>query len=250
MNDLQKLIACAAISVAVHGAAARALEFLPEQPLARPPQKVEVRVVTPPPEPPKLEPEPPKPEPTPEPIKPAPKLAPVQHAASTPKSPTPPKPDTPTPNTPPADQVFDGGAIGSTSTGGGLAMPAGSPGGNGGGGGSAAPPPGPKPQAAAAPIPDYQATTLPMPQGRCAGKYTDDARAAGVEGRVVLDFVVGEDGRVRDIEVTQKLGHGLDQAAVAALRACSFTPGEKDGKRAAIKVHGFKVTFVLSEASP
>lgn len=251
MTDLQKLIACAVLSVAVHGAAARALEFLPEQPVTKPPQKVEVRVVTPPPpEPPKLEPEPEPPKPEPAPIKPAPKIAPVPHAASAPKSPTPPTPETPTPNTPPSDQVFDGGELGSVSTGGGLAMPAGHPGGGGGGGGSAAPPVGPKPQAAAAPIPDYEATTMPMPQGNCAGKYTDDARAAGIEGRVVLDLVVGEDGRARDIEITQKLGHGLDQAAIAALRACTFTPGEKDGKRVAVKIHGFKVTFGLSEASP
>jgi hypothetical protein len=50
--------------------------------------------------------------------------------------------------------------------------------------------------------------------------------------------------------VTQKLGHGLDQAAIAALRACKFTPGETDGKRVAVKVHGFKIRFVLNEASP
>jgi periplasmic protein TonB len=249
MTDLQKLITCAAISIAAHVAFARAVELLPEQPLARPPQKVEVRVVTPPPpEPPKLppEPEPPKPEPTPEPIKPAPKIAPVQHAASQP-TPTPPTPEPPTP-APASDQVFEGGELGSVSTGGGLAVPAGSPGGRPGGGGGNAPP-GPKPQLEAAPVvPDYAVTTPPLPQGRCTGKYTDDAKTAGIEGTVVLDLVVGEDGHVRDIVVTKKLGHGLDEAAVAALRACTFTPGEKDGKRVGVKIHGFKLTFVLSDA--
>ena len=129
----------------------------------------------------------------------------------------------------------------------GPAIPVGSPNGRPGGGGGT-PPPGDKTQTAAAPIPDYAVTTAPMPQGRCAGKYTDDARAAGIEGTVVLDLVVGENGVVRDVQVTQKVGHGLDQAAVAALRACKFTPGEKDGQRVAVKIHGFKIRFVLSDA--
>jgi protein TonB len=93
----------------------------------------------------------------------------------------------------------------------------------------------------------FEATKMPLPQGRCYGKYTDDARAAGVEGTVVLDIVVGEDGHVRDVQVAQGLGHGLDQAAIAALHACQFSPGEKDGKPVAVKIRGFKIRFVMQE---
>ncbi len=250
MTDLEKLVACAAMSVAVHAAIARTLEFLPEQQLARAPQRIEVHVVTPPPpEPPAIAPEPetPKPEPKPEPkLKPLP--APLQHPSAAPPTPEPPTPTPPVPNAPASDDPVFGYSMDSTSQAGtGPSISVGNPGGrpNGGGG---TPPPGDKTTTAGAPIPDYEVTTAPLPEGRCVGKYTDDARAAGIEGMVVLDLVVGEDGRVRDVQITQKLDHGLDQAAVAALRACKFTPGEKDGKRVAVKIHGFKIRFVLSEA--
>jgi|SRR5580704_11914901 protein TonB len=249
MTDLEKLVACAAMSVAVHATIARTLEFLPEQPLARAPQRIEVHVVTPPPpEPPAIAPEPeqPKPEPKPEP-KPV-KPAPSQPPSTAPPTPAPPTPTPPVPNAPPSDEPVFGYSMDSTSQAGtGPSISVGNPGGTRTGGGGT-PPPGDKTTTAGAPVPDYEVTTAPLPKGVCAGKYTDDARAAGIEGLVVLDLVVGEDGSVRDVQLTQKLGHGLDQAAVAALRACKFTPGEKDGKRVAVKIHGFKIRFVLSDS--
>ena len=41
---------------------------------------------------------------------------------------------------------------------------------------------------------------------------------------------------------------GLTEAAVAALQACRFSPGEKDGKPVPVRVRGFKIRFVLQEA--
>jgi TonB family protein len=87
-----------------------------------------------------------------------------------------------------------------------------------------------------------------VPQGRCSGKYTEDALVAGVEGVVMLDIVVGENGAVRDISVTQRLGHGLDEAAVTALKSCRFTPAERDGKPVAVHIKGFKVRFVRPDS--
>jgi hypothetical protein len=45
------------------------------------------------------------------------------------------------------------------------------------------------------------------------------------------------------------LPNGLTEAAVAALRGCHFSPGEKDGKPVAVRVRGFKIRFVLAEAN-
>ena len=38
------------------------------------------------------------------------------------------------------------------------------------------------------------------------------------------------------------------EAAVAALRACSFSPGERAGQPVAVRVRGFKIRFVLADA--
>jgi len=100
----------------------------------------------------------------------------------------------------------------------------------------------------AAPVPAYEVTKMPLPVGRCTGKYTEEARQAGLEGIVILDIVVGEDGAVRDVKVVQGLGQGLNEAAVRAAKACRFTPGERDGKRVPVRVPRFKVRFGLGEA--
>jgi protein TonB len=97
----------------------------------------------------------------------------------------------------------------------------------------------------APPVAAFEVTKMPLPQGRCSGQYTEAARQAALEGTVVLDLVVGPDGTARDITVVQGLGHGLTEAAVAALRRCRFTPGERNGERVPVRVRGFKIRFFL-----
>ena len=89
---------------------------------------------------------------------------------------------------------------------------------------------------------------MPSPVGLCAGQYTDEARRAALEGTVILDVVVGEDGWVRDVTIVQGLAQGLGEAAVRAIKSCRFTPGERDGKPVAVRVPRFKVVFSLGEA--
>jgi TonB family protein len=98
-----------------------------------------------------------------------------------------------------------------------------------------------------APAAAAEVTRMPLPQGACSGKYTDDARAAGIEGTVVLDLVVDETGRAREITVVSGLDHGLTEAAVAALKACRFSPGERSGQRVPVRVRGFKIRFVMAD---
>jgi TonB family protein len=100
----------------------------------------------------------------------------------------------------------------------------------------------------AAPVQAYEVTKMPLPIGRCTGKSTEEAIQAGLEGTVILDIVVGEDGWVRDVKIVQGLGLGLSEAAVRAAKACRFTPGERGGKPVPVRVSRFKVRFALREA--
>lgn len=59
--------------------------------------------------------------------------------------------------------------------------------------------------------------------------YPEDARLAGVEGRVIVQFVVDEDGRVLDPMAVRSPSDTLSAAAVAAVRAARFTPGRNGG---------------------
>lgn len=239
-----RLIACAVISIAGHFVLARALEELPPRE-ARMPARVQIRVVEAPkpPPPPPPEPPPPEPAPLPEPPREKPRPAPAprvaKQAAQPTESPAAPLDPTSTTADPNARPKF-GVTMESTSQG---RMQA--PVGNTSRPTETAGPAGEiKPLAPAA---AHEVTKMPLPQGRCAGKYTDAARAAGTEGVVVLDVVVDETGRTRDISVVSGLDHGLTDAAIAALRACRFSPGERAGQPVAVRVRGFKIRFLLGE---
>jgi protein TonB len=76
--------------------------------------------------------------------------------------------------------------------------------------------------------------------------YTPDARKARIEGMVVLDVVVLEDGTVGDVKVTQSLDqqYGLDEQAVKAVKQWRFRPGTKDGKPVPVIVF-VEISFAL-----
>jgi len=54
--------------------------------------------------------------------------------------------------------------------------------------------------------------------------YPDIARQSGVQGRVVVQALVGKDGRVKDTKVVKTDGPMLNQAAIAAVQQWIFKP--------------------------
>jgi protein TonB len=76
--------------------------------------------------------------------------------------------------------------------------------------------------------------------------YTSEAKAARIEGNVLLECVVRSDGKVSDVAVIRSLDttFGLDQQAVKALQQWLFTPGQKDGKDVAVRVQ-IEMKFTL-----
>jgi periplasmic protein TonB len=59
--------------------------------------------------------------------------------------------------------------------------------------------------------------------------YTDEARRANITGEVVLEIVVRRDGSVGDVKILQRLGSGLDQRAIDAVRQWRFAPARMKG---------------------
>lgn len=107
----------------------------------------------------------------------------------------------------------------------------------------------PKPLGGGPPAPIDEVTKMPLPKGRCTARYTEEAKAAGVEGTVELELVVGADGMPRDVKVLEGLGHGLDQAAKKALQRCRFEPGRKGDEKVAVRIRSFKIRFFLDETN-
>jgi TonB family protein len=60
--------------------------------------------------------------------------------------------------------------------------------------------------------------------------YTDEARGLKLEGEVLLDVSFSANGSLHVNRVVRGLGHGLDEAAVAAANKIRFKPALRDGQ--------------------
>lgn len=60
-------------------------------------------------------------------------------------------------------------------------------------------------------------------------EYPEAARDEGVEGRVRVELHLDDHGRVIEARVLAGLGHGLDEAALAAARQARFEPATRCG---------------------
>jgi len=66
-------------------------------------------------------------------------------------------------------------------------------------------------------------------------RYPDAARETGIDGRVIVQFVVNEDGSVSDAKVVRGIGGGCDEEALRMVGAMpKWKPGKQNGK--AVKV--------------
>jgi TonB family protein len=74
--------------------------------------------------------------------------------------------------------------------------------------------------------------------------YTEDAKAAKINGSVLLSLVVGTDGLAHDINIVSGIDSGLDQNAVAAVQKWHFQPATKDGQPVAVQAR-IEVNFKL-----
>lgn len=72
------------------------------------------------------------------------------------------------------------------------------------------------------------------------------ARGAGIEGRVIVQFIVDEEGGVQDAQVMRSPHEMLSEAALAAVRRLRFTPGQNAGQPVRVRF-ALPVTFRLPE---
>jgi len=60
--------------------------------------------------------------------------------------------------------------------------------------------------------------------------YTDEARSLKLEGEVLLEMNFGANGTLQVNRVVKGLGHGLDEAAIAAAQKIRFKPALRGGQ--------------------
>jgi protein TonB len=75
-----------------------------------------------------------------------------------------------------------------------------------------------------------EAASKPKPLQMGRPEYTEEARAASIEGKVRVEITVDATGAIRSVKVLEGLGHGLDEAAVRAVEGATFEPALQCGK--------------------
>lgn len=75
-------------------------------------------------------------------------------------------------------------------------------------------------------------------------KYPEMARRAGIEGRVIVQFIVNEDGSIEDPRVIRGIGGGCDEEALRAVAKAKFNPGRQRGEPVRVQ-YSLPVIFQL-----
>lgn len=76
--------------------------------------------------------------------------------------------------------------------------------------------------------------------------YPKEAAEKKIEGSVLMSFIVEKDGTVSEVKVTRKLGFGLDEEAIKAVKTSKkWNPGTQDGRPVRVK-YNIPVKFSLS----
>ena len=74
--------------------------------------------------------------------------------------------------------------------------------------------------------------------------YPDMARKAGIEGRVIIQFIVNEKGEVEDPRVIRGIGGGCDKEALRVVKQAKFEPGRQRGNPVRVQ-YSLPITFKL-----
>lgn len=76
-------------------------------------------------------------------------------------------------------------------------------------------------------------------------EYPMTARKSLTEGKVYVQFVIGKDGSISDVQVIKGIGFGCDEAAVKVIRnAPNWNPGKQRGKPVKVRM-SLPITFKL-----
>lgn len=99
----------------------------------------------------------------------------------------------------------------------------------------------------ALPVPteEYLISQMPRLKGEVRIPYPAEAKAKNIEGTVVMDVLIDDQGKVRSASVIEGPGYGLNEAAMKAIYDFSFAPALMDGKSVAVRIR-YAYKFVLN----
>lgn len=96
------------------------------------------------------------------------------------------------------------------------------------------------------PIPadDYLVSSMPQLLSEMRIPYPEEAKKAGIEGPVVMELLIDDQGSVRQVSLIKGPGFGLNEAALAAIKNFKFRPARIQDQAVAVKIK-YTYRFVL-----
>lgn len=79
-------------------------------------------------------------------------------------------------------------------------------------------------------------------------RYPEMAIKAGIEGRVVVQFVIDKQGSVQDPVIIRGVGGGCDEEAIRAIKKMKFKPGMQRGKPVPVR-YSIPISFNLKSVN-
>lgn len=78
-------------------------------------------------------------------------------------------------------------------------------------------------------------------------KYPAQARSANVQGTVFVGFVVGNDGKIRDVTVLKGIGYGCDEEAKRVVSSMPpWRPGKQSGRAVSVR-YSLPIRFKMDQ---
>jgi len=86
----------------------------------------------------------------------------------------------------------------------------------------------------------------PQPRFRVQPQYPFEMRRAGVEGEVLVEFIVDSNGEVRNPFIVRSSQRDFEQSAIQAVSKWKFRPGRKGGRNVNTRVQQL-LSFTLQQ---
>ena len=85
---------------------------------------------------------------------------------------------------------------------------------------------------------------MPRVKSEFRGKYPEQAKNEGIEGKVILEILIDGNGNVRKATLIDGPGYGLNKAALEWIKKFKFEPAYIGDREVAVVVQ-YGINFVL-----
>jgi periplasmic protein TonB len=98
------------------------------------------------------------------------------------------------------------------------------------------------------PIPadEFLVSSMPKLKSEIRIPYPPEARQQNIQGAVVMDLLIDQNGKVRKATLLEGPGYGLNEAALNAIKSFEFEPAKIEQKPVAVKIR-YAYRFVLEK---